>query len=151
MGSEISYDDHVRMLEGVMAQQMMQQRANRQTLLIDAKGDDGCKHPMHIQFGLPCEIHGKNQEFAFACRHCCKQDEVHPDGIIRLAGGYYLCKICLRQHERKRFKFATEIITVCNTCIWEEIGRITVLNPGFFVDQMPPDETGFKLPGFKSP
>lgn len=139
---EISYDDHVRQLEGVMAQQMMQQRANRQTLQLEGKGEDGKKYPMHVQFGLTCEKHGKGQEFTFACRHCTKQDDVHPDGIIRVAGGYCLCKICNGLHERKRLKFANELITVCNTCLWEEIGRIAVINPGLFIDKMPPDDPG---------
>ena len=79
----------------------------------------------------PEGIHGFGRA-ALACKHCTRQDEVHPVGIVLMPKRYYVCMECLELIERKKFKYGTELIIVCRACVDAEITRLLTINPELF-------------------
>lgn len=72
----------------------------------------------------------------FCCRHCVDQDEVHPDGIVLMPHGFYVCQTCFNLIERKKFKHAEELVSQCHHCVQDEVDRIVARDPSLFVDLM---------------
>lgn len=72
----------------------------------------------------------------FACQHCAEQDPVHPNGIVLMPHGFYVCQKCFNLMERRKFKHAHELFFQCHHCVKDEIDRILLIDPSLFVDLM---------------
>jgi hypothetical protein len=88
----------------------------------------------------PKQIHNQKPQFAkpvFACDHCVEQDPVHPNGIVLMDRGFYVCQRCFNAIEARRgWKYWEDLKVTCHHCVKDEVNRITKINPELFLDLM---------------
>jgi len=86
----------------------------------------------------PKKIHSAPPSFAkpvFSCEHCAEQDPVHPQGIILMDRGFYVCKRCFDRIEAHRgWTYWEDLKIQCHHCIKDEVNRISRIDPGLFRD-----------------
>jgi hypothetical protein len=85
----------------------------------------------------PCDGTGMVFEpppMTWGCKHVYPQDEVNPVGLIFMPKRFYVCGDCRKLIERRKFKYATEVVGRCWNCIQEESWRIHKINPELVLD-----------------
>lgn len=85
--------------------------------------------------------HGHPGRPVIACRHCERQDELHPAGMTVTQHGLLLCPLCLRQYDRNRLhQDSHDLCIFCWHCVLAEINRVRGIDPTKFYDRRPPDK-----------
>jgi hypothetical protein len=91
-------------------------------------------HNLKFTISMPCPSCKTTQPITFGCRHILGRDTDNHEGFTITHSKQYVCKTCIKLIERKKFKFATEIGTLCRVCCERLQVELSQRNPELVVD-----------------